>query len=440
MKFRKAAALLLAGVMSLVLAGCGQDGPGVYVQSVGEICNAGAIAQGDRFAGMVVSENVAEIRKDQDKSVAELLVREGDDVTEGQVLFSYNTDELQLTLDKQRLELEQMQAMVDNYKSQIKELESEREGTSGTDHLQYTVQIQTMQVDLKETELKIEAKKKEIEQSENVMNNATVCSPVTGRIQSISENGTDNYGNPTAYITIQQVGSYRIKGTIGELQMGAIFEGTRIRIVSRTDSTRTWSGTVSLVDYENATQGSGNEMYYGMDSDAMTSSSRYPFYVEPDSTQGLMLGQHVYLEVDSGEEQVTGLQLPDYFVCYDEDGSPYVWAEKDGKLEKRPVILGDMNMMLGTWTVTDGLTEKDYIAFPNEEVCAEGVPTTHDASKAIEAVEENAVEEPMDIPVEEPMDIPMEEPMDIPMEEPMDIPVEEPVGVDVAEPVGEVAP
>lgn len=420
MKLRKAAALLLAGVMTLALTGCGEDGPGVYVQSVGEICNAGSIAQGDRFAGMVVSENVAEINKDQDKSIAELLVREGDDVTEGQELFSYNTDELQLTLDKQRLELEQMQAMVDNYKSQIKELESEREGTSGSDHLQYTVQIQTMQVDLKETELKIEEKKKEVEQSENVLNNASVCSPVTGRIQSINENGTDNYGNPTAYITIQQVGSYRIKGTIGELQMGAIFEGTRIRIISRTDSSKTWSGTVTLVDYENATQGSGNEMYYGMASDSMTSSSRYPFYVEPDSTEGLMLGQHVYLEVDSGEEQVTGLQLPAYFVCYDEDGSTYVWAEKDGKLEKRTVALGDMNMMLGTYAVVDGLTEKDYIAFPDDAVCAEGVPTTHDASKAIEAVEEIAD--------------------DLPMEEPMDIPMEEPVGVDVAEPVGEVAP
>ena len=58
MKLRKAAALLLAGVMTLALTGCGEDGPGVYVQSVGEICNAGSIAQGDRFAGMVVSENV----------------------------------------------------------------------------------------------------------------------------------------------------------------------------------------------------------------------------------------------------------------------------------------------------------------------------------------------------------------------------------------------
>ena len=120
-----------------------------------------------------------------------------------------------------------------------------------------------------------------------------------------------------------------------------------------------------------------------------------------------MLGQHVYLEVDGGEEQVTGLQLPTYFVCYDEDGSTYVWAEKDGKLEKRALVLGEMNMMLGTYAVVDGLTEKDYIAFPDDAVCAEGVPTTHDASKAIEAVEEIVD----DLPMEEPMDMPVEEPV-----------------------------
>ena len=379
MKMKKGLAVALAICVLLALGGCGDDGTGVYVQSVAELNAAGGIAAGDRFPGLVVSENVTEIQRDTDKTIAELLVREGDDVAQGQELFSYDTDELQLTLDKQRLELQQLEAMVENYTQQIATLERERANTSGSDQLQYTVQIQTMQVDLKEAELNIAAKQTEIQKSENILENAVVVSPVAGHVQTINESGTDSYGNPTAYITIQQAGSYRVKGTLGELQMGGIMEGSRIRILSRTDETKAWYGTVTLVDYENATQGNDYSMYYGTSSDAMTASSRYLFYVALDSTEGLMLGQHVYLEVDTGEEETAGLQLGTAFICFEEDGSAYVWAEKSGKLEKREVTLGDYNMMTDCYAVLDGLTENDYIAFPDGELCVAGAKTTREA-------------------------------------------------------------
>lgn len=379
MKMKKGLAVALAICVLLALGGCGDDGTGVYVQSVAELNAAGGIAAGDHFPGLVVSENVTEIQRDTDKTIAELLVREGDDVAQGQELFSYDTDELQLTLDKQRLELQQLEAMVENYTQQIATLERERANTSGSDQLQYTVQIQTMQVDLKEAELNIAAKQTEIQKSENILENAVVVSPVAGHVQTINESGTDSYGNPTAYITIQQAGSYRVKGTLGELQMGGIMEGSRIRILSRTDETKAWYGTVTLVDYENATQGNDYSMYYGTSSDAMTASSRYPFYVALDSTEGLMLGQHVYLEVDTGEEETAGLQLGTAFICFEEDGSAYVWAEKSGKLEKREVTLGDYNMMTDCYAVLDGLTENDYIAFPDGELCVAGAKTTREA-------------------------------------------------------------
>ena len=208
---------ILLSLLALSLMGCGSDESAVYVQSVADLSGMGVIAPGDRFAGMVVSENVTEIKKDSDKAIGELLVKEGDDVVEGQELFNYDTDDLQLSLDKQKLELEQMQATIDNYKEQIADLEEERESASGSDQLEYTIQIQTLQVDLKEAEINIKAKQTAVEQSAALLENTSVTSPVNGRIQSISENGTDNYGNPLPYITIQQAGSYRVKGILGEL-------------------------------------------------------------------------------------------------------------------------------------------------------------------------------------------------------------------------------
>ena len=69
----------------LMLCGCSSDGA-VYVQSVEALSNMGGIAPGDHFLGLVVSEHVTKIEKDSDKAVKELLVQEGDDVKEGDVL------------------------------------------------------------------------------------------------------------------------------------------------------------------------------------------------------------------------------------------------------------------------------------------------------------------------------------------------------------------
>ena len=320
MKLKKWIGAVLALGLVCSLAGCGDKGPAVYVHSVKTLVELGGIGAEDRFAGMVVSENVVEIQRDSDKSVEELLVREGDDVAQGQELFRYDTEQIQLMLDKQRLELEQLNATIDSSKEQLEQLKKDRDRSWGTQKLQYTVQIQTTEVDLKEAELKVKSKEAEIAKSEEILENTTVVSPVNGRIQAINESGTDDQGNPAPYITIQQAGSYRVKGMLGELQRGGIMEGTRLKILSRTDETQVWYGTVTLVDYENPSQGSGNEMYSGMSVDSMTAASRYPFYVELETTEGLILGQHVYLTLDTGEGS-SGMALFAGFVTVEEDGS-----------------------------------------------------------------------------------------------------------------------
>ena len=361
----------------LLLSGCGGSGGGVYVQSVEVLSNLGGIAPGDHFLGLVVSEHVTKIEKDSDKAVKELLVQEGDDVKKDQELFSYDTDELQLSYDKKCLELDQLKASIDNYKAQIRQLELERAGIYGSEQMRYTLEIQSTQLDIKEAELKIKTKEKEVEQAAKLLENATVVSPVDGRVQDINESGTNAQGEPAAYITIQEIGSYRVKGVLGELQRGGIQEGDRVTLVSRTDETVSWTGTVALVDYENPSQGSNTDRYYGMSTDEMTASSKYPFYVDLDSTEGLMLGQHLYIRLETEEGQSAGIPIGSAFICYAEDGSPFVWAEHKGKLEKRPVTLGEYNDMTDAQEILSGISMDDYLAFP-DEACREGVSTTRE--------------------------------------------------------------
>ena len=166
-----------------------------------------------------------------------------------------------------------------------------------------------------------------------------------------------------------------------------------MKIFSRTDANQVWYGTVTLVDYESASQGNSNDMYYGNAVDPMSASSKYPFYVELDSSEDMLLGQHVYLELDTGDGESEYLTVSSAFICYDDDGSTYVWAEKNGKLEKRTVTLGEYNFMMDTMEVLEGLTEEDYIAFPDGELCIPGAPTTHDQPVTDDAVIEGAVVE-----------------------------------------------
>ena len=377
MNKKRLAAFGAAVCLAASLAGCGSDKTAVYVQQVSVLSG---ISSTDKFSAMVVSENITEIKKDSDKDVSELLVKEGQDVKEGDPLFTYDTDQLQLAADKLDLEREQLNSSMSDYDTQIGDLERDRDKASADRKLQYTIQIQSLQVSKKEAELNMKTKVAELEKARKLLDNATITSPVTGRIQSVNENGTDSQGNPAAYITIQQAGAYRVKGIIGELQQNALRQGDKVLMTSRVDSSKTWTGTVSQIDYENPVKNNnnGNMVISSSGSDSVNQSSKYYFYVELDSMEGLIMGQHLYLQRDSGDGTVSGVPVQSAYICFEDDGSAYVWAEgSHGKLEKRTVTLGEYNEETDLYDVTGGLSETDYIAFPDAELCKPGVAVSH---------------------------------------------------------------
>ena len=218
------------------------------------------------------------------------------------------------------------------------------------------------------------------------MENTVVYSPISGRVMTVDEDG-GSYNNPYEYgygdsqdtgtgikfITVKDVTHLRVQGNINEMNANALVEGMEMRIRSRMDTDLTWTGMLSLIDWENPVK-SSNDYYY---SDEMTTSNKYPFYIELNDTDGLMLGQHVYIETNLDESEAetpAGLLLPEYYVVEEENGTAYVWAanSKD-KLEKREVTLGEYDEWMGTYEIIDGLTLTDYIAFPMEEL-TEGSP------------------------------------------------------------------
>lgn len=62
--------------------------------------------------------------------------------------------------------------------------------------------------------------------------------------------------------------------------------------------------------------------------------------------------------------------------------SPYVWAaDKDKRLVKKSVILGQYDETLGEYEIVEGLTKKDCIAYPSQ-LYEEGMKTTTNSAAA----------------------------------------------------------
>ena len=374
MNMKKKWIALIAALM-LVLTGCGGRSA-VNAEQAGML--ASAAASSDKFAGVVVSENAVEITRDTDKQIEELYVAVGDTVRINEKLFEYDTDTLSLTIDKQELEMDKLEQQIKDHTAKIKELEkqikSEKDKTVKTT---LEMNLQSSNIDLTTANYEKKTLQAEINYNKDMLKNAVVRSPIKGTVRAIDENGSP-------YITIQQDGAYQVKGILNELSLNAgIMEGVSVTILSRTDPTAFWMGEVTLVDYANAGSNDYDNMFGGV-SDGMSTSTSYPFYITLEDTEGLLLGQHVYIQVSAAPVQDDSLRIPeDYIMDITIDEASFlsigtVWGVDMEKktLTKVTVTLGEYDPTYGTYVILDGITATDYIANPADPGVYEGAAVT----------------------------------------------------------------
>ena len=394
------AVLLLAGIGVWLWIGSGEADAEevVYVDQVSVLMGLGSgTGVPGRFGGVVESQQTVEVKKNAEKTVLEVFVEEGQAVEVDTPLFSYDTKETEEKLGQAEIDLERIENEISTSNSQIEQLEKEKKTAEADEQLSYTTQIQTAQVEVKKKEYEKKSKAVEIEQIRDSINNATVTSTIQGIIKSVNDGQSQEMtGESEAFITILATGNYRIKGKANEQNLSAVIEGEPAIIHSRVDETQTWNGTFGAIDTDNPeTSSSGEE--YGMTENSMESSTSYNFYVNLDNADGLLLGQHVYIEADQGqEEEKTGVWLDEGYI-QDIEEKPYVWADDgDGRLEKRSVTLGQYDEELCQYEITEGLDIEDAIAYP-QEYCKEGLPTSINDGTMMEN-EEGISESEMEMP------------------------------------------
>ena len=345
---------------------------GVYVQSVSDV-NAAGMSYANRYSGVIETQKTDKVDFDTTKKLNELYVSEGQRVAKGDPLFSYDTQSIELAIEK-------MNTTISNDNGQIAQLQKDMKAASSAEKPSYSAQIQELQAEIAQTQYDIKTKQAEIDKLNASIASSTVTAGMDGTVESVGDidqikagNQTDSNGNQAnTFITILADGDFRVKGKASEQNIQSLYQDMPVIVRSRVDQSQTWTGTISVID----TQADNSDNNGNISSNG-DRASNYAFYVNLNNIDGLMLGQHVTIEPDYGQGTVKdGIWLSSGWIVQDGD-SAYVWAAKsDGaKLEKRTVELGDYDEDMDEYQIVSGLAESDYLAWPDTD-CVPGAATT----------------------------------------------------------------
>ena len=397
-------AILTAEAVVCVLSGCGAETlTSVSVQSVSMLCGFSEAMQSQQFTGIVSTGKEQNVSRDSNKKIAVVYVKEGDQVKEGDKLFTYDSEQAQNSLERARLELEQQNLAITQQEKDIEDLKKLRDKASASLQMDYTLKVQAAENTLREAQYTAQLKEKEIKALEDSTRNLDVTAPITGRIQKAgtadtstgttdddedisfgSYGGSDDSSDASAFIRIVENENFRIKGTINEQNIRNLYTGMEMTIHSRIDPELTWTGTVTEIDTKSTVKNNDDFNYYG-NTDEQTTSSKYAFYVSIDSLDGLMIGQHVFMYQSTSEfDDENEIRLDSSFIN-DADTAPWIWAENEEQLlEKRNVTVADYDEGSDTYLVTDGLSGEDYIC-PASELYKEGMPCIENNNTSFQA-------------------------------------------------------
>ena len=399
------AAIAVVAIVVLVVLHAAPTGPAVYVQRVGDLQSDAGLSIG-RFSGVVESQKTEKVKFDASKTLGQIAVEPGQKVSQGDVLFTYNTEVMQLDVQAGQLEIDSLQATVSTNSEQIKQLQAERGSVEGADRLAYDAQIQQLQSEINSTNYQIKTKQAEIDRLKKEIENAAVVSPVTGVVDTVADPMNPDPNAPDVLVTVRNGGDLRVKGSVSEQNISNIYTGQSVIVRSRVDADKTWKGTIGAIETGSAE--SGNTDMYG--EDMSNRASFYAFYVELESSEKLIMGQHVVIEPDVGQSvDKSGIWIPSGFIRQEGD-TYFVWARNArGRLQKQTVAVQRYDEAMDEYEITSGLSLEDYIAWPDDN-CVTGAKTTTEYVWSED--DEDLPDEDEVMPAEE--DVPAE---DVPEEE-----------------------
>ena len=337
----------------------------VYVTPVSMLMDKLLLGQ-NVYAGIVVTQGEVTVNNDDGNRISDYYVKEGDTVTVGTPLFKYDVNALQDSLtskeiarDRAKIALESAQKARDDAQKALNEADSGARAAA-------ELTLRDSELALEEARLTFEKAEKAVTEASDKINNATVLSEIDGTVSKVTK---ADYGNQSstdsessqmggAVITIEKSGNLQVKLSLGELDFNSIEDGMEVTVQSRTDESKTWTGTIrKAVLTENTDSKESSE-----------SQQTNLAYVTLDTSDGMVSGQHVKVTRKTDEKEDKRIFIDPSYIVDAGKSSPYVWADDGtGLLEKRKVELGEKDSE-GKYEILSGLGLTDAIVLPSDEL------------------------------------------------------------------------
>ena len=401
----------------------------VEVYPVSELSeNSSMFGSWNTMSGRVVIKNEQKIYLNAGQQVAEVLVKEGDEVKAGDVLMRYDTTSQNLQLELMAADVEIARVSVVVAERELEKLKNTRPveptteppvteaptteaptteapstedpGATPTDAEQnnkpqenpapeqtpepvpapepippedleptYTKEELEKAIKDKENEIKSLRTAYQLEQIKyeiaSYQNaNGDVLANFNGVVKTLADK-EESILNNEPFIVIGTDDGYTVQSDIGEFSLMTVGIGNTVTIYSY-ETGMSYTGTITEI----SNIPSDNNYYSG------AVETYYPITIAVDDPEGLTQNMWLEVSLDGGfsDEDTGTLCLQTAFVM-SENGNSYVMKQVDGKLEKCYVKTG--KSYWGSYVeILSGLTEDDYVAFPYLSSAVEGTKTT----------------------------------------------------------------
>src|SRR5690625_803328 len=261
--------------------------------------------------------------------VDEILVAEGDTISEGDELLRYENK--QLDLDKQQNELQISSAYLELDKLRKEHEEIDKEVDKDPDnemlneeHDQIKLQQQLASIEVEQANLQ----KESIEAEEASL---VVKADVGGTILSVNEKASSaGEASEQSIIRIGSLDKVVVEGTISEYETLDIEEGQKVTLTSDAVPDEEWEGKVSFI-------GDLPEEDSPMGMEVDDASVLYPIRITLEDDVELKPGFNMLIEIVTNEAEVDTVPIA---AVQQEDDDNYVYVVEEGKAKRVDVKIG----------------------------------------------------------------------------------------------------
>jgi membrane fusion protein (multidrug efflux system) len=368
--------LFFAALVFAVLSACSQSAdqkevPAVPVKTV--TIRAHEVPNAIELPGRVEPIREAEVRARVDGIVQQRLYEEGTFVSAGQPLFRIDPREKQAALSQAKASLERAEAtlsntsaVVDRYRPLVVEnavsrqefdaaVAAEREARANVAQMRAAVQAAELQLSY-----------------------TTVRSPIAGRASDaeVTEGALVSQAGGTLMTRVQQISPIYVRFAQSVTQLQDIRDGIAAGTIDLGENDLV---EVRLI-FPNGTRyeipGYVDFLDYSVDQQTGTVAVRAEF---PNPERQLLPGEFVRATIFAGTRK-DGITVPQRAVSMTREGGTVFVVGQDGKVQPRPIKLGQM--VGGEWIVTGGLKTGDVVVTSNIQRLRPGMAVTQSRADA----------------------------------------------------------